>query len=86
MTAPSHSAPAPLATGTSTLSEAPDGTALRYTRIGYTFAFIGAFLFSTKAIFIKLAYAQSVDANTLLALRMGFALPIYLAIGWLTVA
>ncbi len=50
-------------------------------RLGYFFAAAGATLFSTKAIFIKLAYAETIDAETLLALRMGLALPFYLFIG-----
>ena len=44
-------------------------------------AIAGAFLFSWKPIFIKLNYALGVDAATQLVLRMGFALPFYLAIG-----
>ncbi len=59
-----------------------------YVQIGYLFALVGALLFSTKAIIIKLAYADpsgSVDAITLLALRMMMALPIYLIIGGLAV-
>ena len=52
-----------------------------YVEMGYLFAAVGALLFSTKAIAIKLAYTEAVDATTLLALRMGFALPFYLAIG-----
>ncbi|MCP4384078.1 MAG: DMT family transporter [Hyphomicrobiales bacterium] len=53
--------------------------------MGYVFAAVGALLFSTKAVVIKLAYAESVDAETLLALRMIFALPFYLVIGGLSV-
>ena len=34
-----------------------------------------------KAIFVKLAYPYGVDAITLLALRMGFALPVFLWVG-----
>lgn len=37
--------------------------------------------FSSKAVFIKLAYAHEVDATTLLMLRMLFSLPFFLAIG-----
>lgn len=54
--------------------------------LGVIFAAIGAALFSLKAILIKLAYlpgagmAFEVDAITLMALRMMFAGPIYLAI------
>lgn len=51
---------------------------------GYLFAAAGATLFSTKAIIIKLAYARGVNAEVLLALRMGLSLPIYLAIGVFT--
>ncbi|HHL43186.1 MAG TPA: EamA/RhaT family transporter, partial [Hellea balneolensis] len=50
---------------------------------GYALALLGAVLFSGKAIFIKLAYRA--DPNlaplTLLAIRMGIAMPIYAAIG-----
>jgi drug/metabolite transporter (DMT)-like permease len=54
---------------------------------GYFLAALGSLLFATKAIFIKLAYGTAavpaVDAITLLALRMGFSLPVYLVIGTL---
>ncbi|MBO0359986.1 DMT family transporter [Hymenobacter sp. BT186] len=44
----------------------------------------GAVLFSTKAIFVKLAFGQvRVDAVTLLAARMVFALPFYLVAAFL---
>ena len=49
--------------------------------IGYVLAATGAFLFATKSIIIKLAYAEGVDAETLLALRMAMSLPFYLVIG-----
>lgn len=48
--------------------------------LGYLFALAGAVLFSTKSIFIKMAYAVGSDAEALLALRMLIALPIYLLI------
>ncbi len=48
---------------------------------GLALALIAAFGFSLKAIFIKLAYPYGVDAITLLALRMGFALPVFLWVG-----
>jgi len=48
--------------------------------LGYAFAVAGAILFSTKGIFIKLAYGQGVPTETLLALRMVVALPFYLVI------
>lgn len=37
--------------------------------------------FSSKAVFIKLAYSHEVDATTLLMLRMLFSLPFFLVIG-----
>ena len=51
-------------------------------RLGVLFATLGAVGFSFKAILIKLAYPYGVDAVTLLALRMGFSLPFFVAIGW----
>jgi drug/metabolite transporter (DMT)-like permease len=48
--------------------------------LGYGFAIGGAVLFSSKAIFIKLAYAQGAATEVLLALRMLVALPVYLVI------
>ncbi len=50
---------------------------------GFVITFFGAILFSTKAIFVKLAFTETdTDAITLLALRMIFALPFYLAIAF----
>lgn len=49
--------------------------------LGLAAGILGAALFSTKPIFIKLVYADGIDALTLLALRMLMALPFYLAIG-----
>jgi drug/metabolite transporter (DMT)-like permease len=53
----------------------------RSLRIGFLFAALGAVLFASKGVIIKLTYAEGVDAETLLGLRLGLALPIYLAIG-----
>ena len=86
MSLPDDSTPAPVAAETPPLSLGPATTAVRYTEIGYLLAAVGALLFSTKAVAIKLAYMESVSAETLLALRMGLALPIYVAIGLLAVA
>lgn len=48
-------------------------------RLGIALAILAAAGFSLKAIFVKLAYAAApVDAITLLALRMGFTLPVVL--------
>jgi Predicted permease, DMT superfamily len=55
-------------------------SAPRFDTVGYAFAIGGAVLFSTKGIFIKLAYAHGVATETLLALRMAVALPVYAVI------
>lgn len=38
--------------------------------------------FSSKAIMVKLAYAYHIDASTLIALRMAFAIPLFAGLGW----
>ena len=48
--------------------------------LGYGYAVMGAILFSTKGIFIKLAYGMGASVEMLLSLRMLVALPIYLVI------
>jgi drug/metabolite transporter (DMT)-like permease len=54
-----------------------------FTIAGFLITFTGAVLFSTKAIIVKLAFANtSLDAITLLTLRMLFSLPFYLAAAW----
>ena len=57
----------------------------RHEMLGVWLALGAAFGFSLKAIFVKLAYAVpiegGVDAVTLLALRMVFALPVFLWVG-----
>jgi drug/metabolite transporter (DMT)-like permease len=53
--------------------------------IGYACAALGATLFSTKAIIIKLAYAEGINAETLLALRMALSLPVYAIIGFMAI-
>lgn len=78
---------APLVTATETppialsAAEASRG----YVKIGYLFAATGALLFSTKAIVIKLAYEEAIDAETLLALRMAVALPFFAVIAALAI-
>lgn len=49
--------------------------------LGYAFTALGAALFSSKAIFIKLAYLEKSDAALMLALRMMMSLPFFLAVG-----
>jgi drug/metabolite transporter (DMT)-like permease len=52
--------------------------------IGFTVTFLGAVLFSTKAIIVKKAFADlHTDALTLLTLRMVFSLPFYLMAAFL---
>ncbi len=50
--------------------------------IGFLLAIIGTALFSLKSIFIKLAYAEGLDTDSVLMLRMAISLPIYLGILW----
>ncbi len=53
---------------------------------GFLISIMAAVLFSTKAIFVKLAFKNTgVDAVTLLALRMLFSLPFYLIALWIVV-
>lgn len=57
-------------------------TEQRNQAFGYSLVLLGALGFSAKAILIKLAYAANVevDAITLMALRMLFALPFFLLV------
>lgn len=49
--------------------------------LGVVITLTGAILFSTKAIFVKMAFRDTaVDPVTLLALRMAFAAPVYIAV------
>ena len=61
---------------TATLSDASPATAPTYAS-GIGLALAGSFLYSWKPLFVKLLFAQGVDAETQLALRMGIALPFY---------
>lgn len=47
---------------------------------GVLFALLAAVGFSAKAILVKLAYLERVDAVTLLALRMVFSVPFFVAV------
>jgi drug/metabolite transporter (DMT)-like permease len=53
--------------------------AVSYRAIGVAMAIAGVVCFSLRPIFIKLAYGIVVDPITLLALRMVFSLPFFLA-------
>lgn len=48
---------------------------------GYLLCAGGATLFSTKAIFIKLAFVEQTNATLMLAWRMIFAVPFFIAVG-----
>jgi drug/metabolite transporter (DMT)-like permease len=51
---------------------------------GFVITLLGAILFSTKAIIVKVAFEKThMDALTLLMLRMTFSLPFYLGAAWL---
>jgi drug/metabolite transporter (DMT)-like permease len=54
-----------------------------WAEMGYLFAAVGAVLFSTKGIAIKLAYREPIDATLLLSLRMLLAVPVYAVVAWL---
>ena len=49
--------------------------------LGYLYAASGAALFSTKAIFIKLAYMEQANAALMLALRMAISMPFFVGVG-----
>ena len=51
---------------------------------GYVLAALGAFLFASKGIWIKLAYHYQTDASSLLTLRLALATPFFLLGGVLT--
>jgi drug/metabolite transporter (DMT)-like permease len=48
---------------------------------GYLLTALGSALFSTKAIFIKLAFRDEVNASLMLAWRMIFSVPFFVAVG-----
>ncbi len=66
---------------TETTAESASAAAAPLPWLGYAFTASGAALFSSKAIFIKLAYFEKPDAALMLALRMMMSLPFFLAIG-----
>ena len=48
--------------------------------IGVISSLLAAVGFSAKAIFVKLAFLDNIDAISLLALRMAFSLPFFLGV------
>lgn len=63
---------------TASVSHSPQQPGMDFS--GYGLAFSGAALFSTKGIFIKLAFAEGASIEATLALRMLLSLPVYLII------
>ena len=61
------------------LSETEKSLEANNLRTGILLAVAGTALFGMKAILIKLAYKEGVDATTLLTLRLLIAMPFYLA-------
>ena len=59
----------------------PHPTSKTAAYLGFCFAALAAIGFAAKAILVKLAYAEPVDAVTLLTLRMLFSAPVFLLIG-----
>src|ERR1035437_3579088 len=55
-------------------------TANRDVFLGVIFALLAAVGFSVKAILVKLAFHDGVDAVTLLALRMAFSVPFFIGV------
>ncbi|WP_094811951.1 DMT family transporter [Bordetella genomosp. 12] len=49
---------------------------------GYFLAGLGAILFSAKAVVVKFTYRYGIDAVTLIAFRMLFAMPFFAAVAW----
>jgi drug/metabolite transporter (DMT)-like permease len=60
----------------------PRAGRLSYGAGGVVLALVGVLAFSLKAIVVKLIYRYDVDPVTLLALRMVFALPFFVAAAW----
>lgn len=51
--------------------------------VGATLVLVSAIAFSAKAVFVKLAYAYSVDAVTLMALRMLMSIPFFVGLAYI---
>jgi drug/metabolite transporter (DMT)-like permease len=66
------------------MQESKKDTVYQISLAGFLITILGAVFFSTKAIFVKLAFKSTgIDAVTLLTLRMLFSLPFYLVAAWL---
>jgi drug/metabolite transporter (DMT)-like permease len=78
----SSTAPATAAPTDAERAVAPDQHRASYALVGVLLGVGGVMLFSMRPALIKLAYAYVTDPITLLALRMGFSLPFFIAIAW----
>jgi drug/metabolite transporter (DMT)-like permease len=56
--------------------------AANHTIIGSLMVLVAAIALSSKAIIVKLAYVYSVDASTLIALRMAFSAPFFIGLAF----
>ncbi len=66
------------------MQQSKKDTAYQISLAGFLITILGAVFFSTKAIFVKLAFKSTgIDAVTLLTLRMLFSLPFYLVAAWI---
>lgn len=61
-------------------NSSPAGLINQDALVGVIFALLAAVGFSAKAILVKLAYLDRVDAVTLLALRMAFSVPFFIGV------
>src|SRR3546814_5436231 len=50
--------------------------------LGFFLATLGAVLFAAKAIVVKITYRYGIDAVTLIAFRMLFAMPFFAVVAW----
>ncbi|MEM7573663.1 MAG: DMT family transporter [Bacteroidota bacterium] len=64
------------------MEEDPSSRSRSFALGGILLVLLGAILFSTKAVLIKLAYQYEVSSISLLGLRMFTALPFFLTIGY----
>ncbi len=62
--------------------QTPAETHQAYRLTGVVYTALGALGFSFKSIFVKAAYRYGVPAETLLCLRMAYALPFFMLMAW----
>lgn len=67
----------------SNIQKTPAGASVAIDWLGYFIGALGAAMFATKGIVIKLALLQNVDAATTLTWRMLIATPVFIFVGWL---